>query len=269
MEISKLDQPIYKILKKASLIAKKYFENFKSLNVQNKKDFSPVSEADLKINDFLISKVSKLTPEIKILSEENESQPVGFHEKYFWLIDPLDGTKEFIKGSKNFSINLALVFEEKPIFGAIAKPFGEEIIIGSVENSAKLFKDGTSYDLHPKSIKEKCIVSSSASHTGKEEEKFLIKLKKEFKEVDNLKKGSSLKFFDLSNGISNIYPRFGPVYQWDLAAGQAILESLEGSIIFKNSEESIYKFDSLRKINGFIAVSSKKDEEIIKKLLFF
>ena len=169
MEISKLDKPIYEILKKASSIAKKYFENLKSLNVQNKKDFSPVSEADLKINDFLISKLSKLTPEIKILSEENESQPINLSEKYFWLIDPLDGTKEFIKGSKDFSINLALVFEEKPIFGAIAKPFGEEIIIGSVENSAKLFKEGTSYNLYPKSIKEKCIVSYSASHTGKEE----------------------------------------------------------------------------------------------------
>ena len=178
MEISKLDQPVYKILKKASSIAKKYFENFKSLNVQNKKDFSPISEADLKINDFLISKVSKLTPEIKILSEENESLPVSFHEKYFWLIDPLDGTKEFIKGSKNFSINLALVFEEKPIFGAIAKPYEEEIVIGSVDNSAKLFKNDISYNLHPKSIKEKCIVSASASHSSKEEEKFFIKLKK-------------------------------------------------------------------------------------------
>ena len=83
MEISKLEQPIYKILKKASSIAKKYFENRKSLNVQNKKDFSPVSEADLKINDFLVSKVSKLTPGIKILSEENESQPNNFNEKYF------------------------------------------------------------------------------------------------------------------------------------------------------------------------------------------
>ena len=269
MEISKLDQPVYKILKKASSIAKKYFENFKSLNVQNKKDFSPVSEADLKINDFLISKVSKLTPEIKILSEENESQPVSFHEKYFWLIDPLDGTKEFIKGSKNFSINLALVFEEKPIFGAIAKPYEEEIVIGSVDNSARLFKNDISHNLHPKSIKEKCIVSASASHSSKEEEKFFINLKKEFKKVDILKKGSSLKFCDLGSGISNIYPRFGPVYQWDLAAGQAILESLEGAIIFKNSEESIYKFDPSRKINGFIAVSSKEDEEKIKKLSFF
>ena len=69
MEISKLDQPVYKILKKASSIAKKYFENFKSLNVQNKKDFSPVSEADLKINDFLISKVSKLTLSLIHISE--------------------------------------------------------------------------------------------------------------------------------------------------------------------------------------------------------
>ena len=86
---------------------------------------------------------------------------------------------------------------------------------------------------------------------------------------DIQKKGSSLKFCDLGSGISNIYPRFGPVYQWDLAAGQAILESLEGVIIFKNSEESIYKFDPSRKINGFIAVSSKEDEEKIKKLSFF
>ena len=264
-----LDSDLLNILTSASKLALNYFGSYKSLKSKRKEDLSPVSEADVAINEFLEEQLKKITPEIPILSEEGSKKTSKRNNDSFWLIDPLDGTKEFINGSKNFSINLALVFEEKPIFGAIAKPYEEEIVIGSVDNSAKLFKNDISYNLHPKSIKEKCIVSASASHSSKEEEKFFIKLKKEFKKIDILRKGSSLKFCDLGSGISNIYPRFGPVYQWDLAAGQAILESLEGSIIFKNSEESVYKFDPSRKINGFIAVSSKKDEEIIKKLSFF
>ena len=264
-----LDSDLLNILTSASKLALNYFGSYKSLKSKRKEDLSPVSEADIAINEFLEEQLKKITPEIPILSEEGSKKISKRNDDSFWLIDPLDGTKEFIKGAKNFSINIALVEQGRSVLGAISEPVEKKIYIGSKSKPARIFKDKKFQNLNPKSISEICVVSVSKSHSNQYEKNFFKNLKQTYPKVEVIEKGSSLKFCDLCVGASDVYPRFGPVYQWDLAAGQAILESLGGEIIFKNTKDEIYKYDFFKKINGFIALASSKNTKKIKKIAKF
>ena len=264
-----LDSDLIDILTSASKLALNYFRSYKSLIPKKKEDLSPVSEADIAINEFLEEQLKKIAPEIPILSEEGSKKTSKRNDDSFWLIDPLDGTKEFIKGSKNFSINIALVEQGKSVLGAISEPVEKKIYIGSKSKPARIYKDKKFQNLNPKSISEICVVSVSKSHSNQYEKNFFKDLKQTYPKVEVIERGSSLKFCDLCTGTSHIYPRFGPVYQWDLAAGQAILESLGGEIIFKDVKDDTYKYDFFKKINGFIALASSENTKLIKKIAKF
>ena len=270
MKISELELSLLDILLPASKLALDYFENYKILNRSKKSDLSPVTEADLALNDLILKELKSLTPDVPILSEElfsEESLKKG--QDYFWLIDPLDGTKEFINGSKHFSINIALINNGSPVLGAISEPAGQNIYIGSKNKPARLFKNNSFQNLKPKIISTECKVSISKNHSSNQDKSFFKILKKEYEEIQITEKGSSLKFCDLSNGNSDFYPRFGPVYQWDLAAGQAIIESLGGAILFMEANDSYYSFDFSKKVNGFIALANKENVKKISKIASF
>ena len=122
MNTLNFDSDLLDILTSASKLALDYFVSYKSLKSMRKEDLSPISEADIAINEFLEEQLKKITPEIPILSEEGSEKSSIRNNDSFWLVDPLDGTKEFIKGSKNFSINIALVDQGKSVLGAISEP---------------------------------------------------------------------------------------------------------------------------------------------------
>jgi 3'(2'), 5'-bisphosphate nucleotidase len=221
--------------------------------VEIKKDNSPLTKADRTSNEIIENHLTELYPEIPILSEEGKE--ISFNErkkwKKFWLVDPLDGTKEFIKRNGEFTVNIALVKEGKPILGVIYVPVTKEIYYGDVENgSFKVNKEGktSKISVSRKSKNEPLSVVQSRSHSGEEEEQFYS----QFNVKEKLSRGSSLKICMVAEGKADLYFRAGPTWEWDTAAGHAILLGAGGEFTNKDGSELTYNKQIIKNF-GFIA----------------
>lgn len=211
-----------------------------------KQDGSPVTEAD-HASSACIEKI--LQPlGIPITGEESDKAPfeVRQHWEQCWCIDPLDGTKEFIKRNDEFAVNIALIENGKPVFGLIASPVQGKILIGSRETGVFLFhfKDLDQIENWkqlnvPQSINKPLVMTCSRSHHSGPVLQIINSLKEKGHQLDYIKKGSALKFFDLATGRADIYPRFAPTMEWDIAAGQAILEALGGEVVHAETGEPL------------------------------
>ena len=211
-----------------------------------KTDGSPLTQADLASSDIISRHLSPF--EIPITGEETEK--MSFEERAewdeCWCVDPLDGTKEFIKKNGEFAVNIALIKEGKAHFGLIASPVRREILLGSEETGVYLFSFDDAHDFSTwkkLSIPEKhnnpiVLIGSRSHHPGSMLE-IIESLKAISSEIEFIQKGSSLKFFDLALGSADIYPRFAPTMEWDIAAGQAILEALGGSVVHAETREAL------------------------------
>ena len=205
-----------------------------------KEDLSPLTKADTLSHEIICEGLKVLTPNIPILSEESSDIPFNIRSswKQYWLIDPLDGTKEFIKRNGEFTVNIALINNNKPIFGIIHAPVLNQTFWGS-ENSG-------SFQMEGKKEQKKITVSScdkfslrivaSRSHTS---EKLNILLRK-IEKYEIIHIGSSLKFCLIASGKADIYPRFGPTSEWDSAAGEAIVRFAGGKVISTNRKSLTY-----------------------------
>ena len=201
------------------------------MNVQLKRDDSPVTDADLASNEVITKALSKTG--IPILSEESKMQDFHIRKnwKRYWLIDPLDGTKEFINKNGEFSINIALIEDNIPTLGVVSIPVKNKIYIGGKSlGYSKLF-DGYQVKVLKMSQKESfddlmkfkpLRVVTSRSHQNSKMASFLAK----FSSIDLLRMGSSLKFMSIVDQEADIYPRFSPCMEWDTAASDAILRCL-------------------------------------------
>lgn len=200
--------------------------------IRQKIDQSPVTEADLLAHDILEEGLSKLTPDIPILSEEGETIPLEMRKNWpvFWLIDPLDGTKEFIRGSEDFTVNIALIYHHRPILGVVGAPALEQYYWASEEGA--FFQEKTETIKKLKTA-EKVIfpikVALSRSSTG--EQAKWRELINRFKQVEFIYRGSALKICLVAKGEVDLYPRLGPTGEWDTAAGQCILEQAGGKLV--------------------------------------
>ena len=161
-----------------------------------------------------------------IISEEGNLNYTN--EPKYWLVDPLDGTKEFIDKSEEFTINVALVKDGEPIFGAIYIPTKSSFFVGGMDFNAFNEEKGEKKALKTSFSQENCRISVSKSHQTKKEEEFVELFKNIFKKVELFPAGSSLKLCLIASGDCHIYPRFGDVGQWDIAAGHAILKASGG-----------------------------------------
>jgi 3'(2'), 5'-bisphosphate nucleotidase len=206
--------------------------------VIEKHDGSPVTAADLAASEQIDRILRPLG--IPITGEETEKMPFEArkHWQQCWCIDPLDGTKEFVKRNDEFAVNIALIENGQPKFGLIAAPVNQEIIIGSKETGVYIFSFNDAEQ--PKKWRKiesvlRCndplIMACSRSHHSGSVLNFINDLKTKGHDVDFIKKGSALKFFDLAQGKADVYPRYAPTMEWDIAAGQAILEALGGSVV--------------------------------------
>jgi len=211
-----------------------------------KSDGSPLTQADLASSDIIDLYLSPFN--IPITGEETEK--MSFEERstwtQCWCVDPLDGTKEFIKKNGEFAVNIALINEGKAHFGLIASPVRREILVGSMKTGVYLFSFDAVHDFScwkklsiPKKHNIPIVLIGSRSHHSGSMLEIIESLKTFSPEIEFTQKGSALKFFDLALGTADIYPRFAPTMEWDIAAGQAILEALGGSVVHAETGESL------------------------------
>lgn len=204
------------------------------LNTQRKSDGSPVTEADKHASRVIREFLEQSN--IPIIDEEihNSDYQTRRNWTQCWLVDPLDGTMEFIRNSDEFSVNIALVENNIPIFGLIASPVQEYMMFGGPEIG--LFEWHYNQELEPQKVLKTlanvdvCGVISSKSYGSGEVYAFCEHLKQTHKNVELYKRGSALKFVDLVKNKAQYYPRFGPTMEWDIAAGQALLTAAGGTV---------------------------------------
>ena len=211
-----------------------------------KKDESPLTKADLDSNKILLSSISKITPNVPILSEEEFiAWDTRKNWKKYWLIDPLDGTKEFIKKNGEFTINIALIEYNQPVLGIIYAPaFGSLFFSKKNNGSYKIYTKNnlnTFKNSEKISVKytnnEKIRVIGSRSHSNIAFDNWV---KKKFTNFEIIEKGSSLKFCEIAEGKADIYPRFGPTSEWDIAAGHIILLEAGGKLKSIDNKDLVY-----------------------------
>jgi len=230
----------------------------REFTIEQKEDRSPVTEADKKSNEIIINALSELYPDIPFISEETKQTSYAERKdwKYFWLIDPLDGTKEFIKKNGEFTINIALIEDHTPILGVIYVPV-KEIFYYSQKGKGS-FKiesgaDAQSIFASEQATKEKLTVVGSRSHGSETLNAFIEEKKSVYNEVELISSGSSLKFCLVAEGKADIYPRTGPTHEWDTAAGHAIvLESGKSAYDYESGEPLLYNKENL--LNGWFIV---------------
>jgi 3'(2'), 5'-bisphosphate nucleotidase len=209
----------------------------KGFETKFKSDGSPVTEADLSSSKIISSHLYKT--DIPIIGEERVN--LEFEErknwKQNWCVDPLDGTKEFVKRNGEFAVNIALIEDHKPIFGLIAEPCKGRIIAGGKGLGVYIWEYETDPDMelivkisNTKTIEDEVVWIGSRSHPSADVNWEKI-LEINFSKVAKIAKGSAIKFFELTQENANIYPRFAPTMEWDIAAGQAIIEELGGTVV--------------------------------------
>jgi len=241
--------------------SEKIMEVYKTnFDVELKEDRSPVTLADTLssqiINDHLIK------TGIPVISEEDIKPSFEKRKNHskIWLVDPLDGTKEFILKNDEFCINIALIHNGAPVFGMIASPTNKQIIFGGKSIGVFHIPYGTKNYLD-KQFKVKSIKTQkkdkgliySRSHFTPGVSKLIIQLEEKYGSLEIIKKGSALKFFDLVLGNAHFYPRMAPTMEWDIAAGDAIYRAVGGEVLdFTNFESLKYNKASLFNPN-FIA----------------
>ncbi len=227
--------------------------------VEFKSDQSPLTIADKKSNDVINAALSKHFPDIPIISEENRE--IAFNErkdwKYCWIVDPLDGTKEFIKRNGEFTVNIGLAAENRMVMGIIYVPVSQETYFGRKgEGAWCIDKNGTKSILQAKVPgKEKLIMAGSRSHPSKEFDRYIKQRTRDFDSFEIISAGSSLKFCLVAAGKAHEYPRMGPTMEWDTAAGHAIAEAAGASISeYPSGNELLYNKKDLH--NPYFIVSA-------------
>ena len=203
----------------------------KDFEVEFKKDESPLTVADKTAHEIIQKNLEKYN--LPILSEEGKNIPYEERKNWnlFWMVDPLDGTKEFIKKNGEFTVNIALIDKNKPVFGVVYAPAINEIYFTDSENAYKAelsvdeFKLKNIKKLPLEKKKEKYVIVASKSHLNDETKNFIDNIKTD-KEKEFISKGSSLKLCMVAEGIADIYPRIAPTMEWDTAAADAIVREV-------------------------------------------
>jgi len=238
-----------------------------AFNVELKEDNSPLTEADKQANDVINSFL--IPTNIPVISEENKQTDYVIRKTWntCWVVDPVDGTKEFVKRNGEFTVNIALVTNNKPVLGVIYMPATKTIYFANVDNQEAFKADLESHSvsvekvlqlaklLQPKTGDSKTVeVVGSRSHMNQDTLNFLDSLKTQGKEVEIVSKGSSLKFCLVAEGKADLYPRFAPTMEWDTAAGQAICNAVGIKVIsIETNKPLAYNKENL--LNSYFLVS--------------
>jgi 3'(2'), 5'-bisphosphate nucleotidase len=200
----------------------------KGLEIKIKEDNSPVSNGDLRANELITNKILELTPGIPIISEETVDLRIKNKEKIFWLIDPIDGTKEYIAGKNEYTLNAALIIDKVPSIGLVGAPKKKQLFYSYGAGDSYLIENNKKIknDCSKKTPKNEIIALSSSTEPSKE----IMKELKKFNVTSIVKMASSYKFCVIANGEFDIYAAKERANEWDYAAGHAVAEHA-GAII--------------------------------------
>lgn len=259
-----LEQIIKTSIHAGAAIMEIYARDFE---IEYKDDKSPLTEADKASNEIIVKELLENTP-YPVISEEEKEIDYEIRKNYerYWLIDPIDGTKEFIKRNGEFTVNIALIENGIPIMGVVYAPVIEELFFA--EKGKGAFKaDGINtkaeielvntrkkeLQKEEKKDKKKIRVVASKSHLSPETSEYIEKLKEEYETVEVVSKGSSLKLCMVADGSADVYPRFAPTMEWDTGAGQAICE-IAGYEVVNWPEKTPLRYNRENMLNGWFVV---------------
>lgn len=202
-----------------------------SFRIESKDDDSPLTAADLAAHEAIIQGLKRLTPKIPILSEESADIPFETRQAWtrYWLVDPLDGTREFIKRNGEFTINIALIENHKAVLGVVQVPVTGTCYYAALDQGAYRHTPGREpVRLHTRTTKAgQFVVAGSRSHATKKQKAFFAGLGEN---TEIISAGSSLKFCLIAEGGVDIYARFGPTSEWDTAAAQCVVDEAGGMV---------------------------------------
>ncbi|NRB11385.1 MAG: 3'(2'),5'-bisphosphate nucleotidase CysQ [Rickettsiaceae bacterium] len=210
----------------------------KELIVNRKEDKSPVTNADIAISNFIYENLTSLDLKFPIICEE---QPIinlnG--SRYFWLVDPIDGTKSFIRNEDNFTINIALICDRKPILGFVYQPACGKLYYTDHLQKLHIEINGQIYNYNTNTNREKSdlVAIVSSHHFNQQTAKYL----KDHKFSEIISVPSSIKFCMIAEGVGDVYPKFGPTMEWDTAAGHAIVNASGGKVVDLSGKSLLYE----------------------------
>jgi 3'(2'), 5'-bisphosphate nucleotidase len=227
-------------------------------SVDHKADHSPLTLADMRSHRIIADGLRESYPDIPVLSEEGKSISYEDRKQWdcFWLVDPLDGTKEFIKRNDEFTVNIALIVHQEPVVGVVYVPALDDLYLADVRNGC--------CDRHFRGCQTRLTVShilpeaplrivQSRSHPSDEMESFIRRLPA----TVSVLRGSSLKFCTVATGEADLYPRLGPTWEWDTAAGHAVVTAAGGVVVDLDGNPLRYNKETL--LNGpFLAAPSRE-----------
>lgn len=200
--------------------------------VQHKADNSPLTAADLASHHLILSQLQQLTPHIPVLSEESDENPQRHTWPNLWLVDPLDGTKEFVARTNDFTVNIALVVNHQAVLGILHAPYYGLTYMAAKDCGAWLFDGQQTVALKTAALATVPRLLVSRFHAqGKYNQQLLTHVERKFAKYDVLEVGSALKMCKIAQGLADFYPRFGATMEWDTAAGQIILEEAGGALV--------------------------------------
>jgi 3'(2'), 5'-bisphosphate nucleotidase len=245
-------------MKKIITIAKQAGEKImqiyqKDVSVEYKEDQSPLTEADLASHHLICDELSKHYPDIPILSEESaDTFTLDDENASFWCVDPLDGTKEFIKKNDEFTVNIALIKDQQPILGVIGVP-AKNMLYAAVKGEGA-FKQKGGNELQKIHVKpqdpDHLTFAVSRSHLDEHTKAMVDEYQGEMMQA-----GSALKLAYVAEGLVDVYPRFGPTMLWDVAAGQCVIKEAGGQVLWANNQQPMtYNFNNMKN-DAFIAMN--------------
>lgn len=243
---------LQKICEIAKLAGDEIIDVYESadMGVEQKGDGSPLTLADRRAHTVIVRELEKYTPDIPVLSEESNESVMAERKGWnrFWLVDPLDGTKEFVKRNGEFTVNIALIDEKMPILGVVFVPVRKTLYAGELGSGAWLTdSEGQRRPITVSSFKpsDTPTVVASRSHAGGSTQQYLANLEKDLGEPVVRSMGSSLKICLVAEGAANVYPRLGPTSEWDTAAAHALVRAAGGRIVDETGQELSYNKDNI------------------------
>ena len=232
----------------------------KDFSVEYKEDQSPLTEADLASHHLICDELSKLYPSIPILSEESaDSFKLADENASFWCVDPLDGTKEFIKKNDEFTVNIALIQNQQPILGVIGVP-AKGMVYAAVKGEGA-FKQKEEKELLKIHVKpqdpDHLTFAVSRSHLDDHTKVMVVE-----NNAETIPVGSAIKLAYVAEGVVDVYPRFGPTMLWDVAAGQCVIEEAGGQVLWADNHHPMTYNIHHMKNDSFIAMNKTLQKKV-------
>lgn len=257
MNIEKVLDITKKLAIKAGKEILKIYET--DFTIDLKDDKSPLTLADKKANEIIVKGLKQSFYDYAILSEESKNDKSRLTNDYCFIVDPLDGTKEFIKRNGQFTVNIALAYEHKVVMGVIYVPVTKELYYARKGNGAYLetLEDGKVQKLQVTNKLDELVIVGSKSHSSEKEEKLIEENKDKISQT--LIAGSSLKGCMIASGQADVYYRFGYTCEWDTAAMQCIVEEAGGIFRQMDGTEMLYNRENNFNEKGFYVVNRKEN----------